>query len=49
MSETTTRIPWPPQKRSLVAILRGIRPDETEAVVAALVDIGFTAIEIPLN
>jgi 2-dehydro-3-deoxyphosphogalactonate aldolase len=36
-------------KRSLVAILRGIRPDEIEAAVDVLVEAGFTAIEIPLN
>lgn len=33
----------------LVAILRGIRPHEVEAHVAALIEAGFTAIEIPLN
>lgn len=33
----------------LVAILRGIRPDEAEAVVAGLVEAGFTLIEVPLN
>jgi len=33
----------------LIAILRGIRPDETLAHVEALVDVGFDAIEIPLN
>jgi 2-dehydro-3-deoxyphosphogalactonate aldolase len=42
-------IPWPALKRSLVAILRGIRPDEVEAVVATLIEAGFEAIEIPLN
>ena len=36
-------------KRSLVAILRGIRPDETAAIVDGLIEAGFTAIEIPLN
>lgn len=44
-----TRLPWPGMKRSLVAILRGIRPDEIEPVVDALVKAGFSAIEIPLN
>jgi 2-dehydro-3-deoxyphosphogalactonate aldolase len=33
----------------LIAILRGIRPDETLAHVGALVAAGFDAIEIPLN
>lgn len=33
----------------LVAILRGIRTAETEAVVTALIESGFRAIEIPLN
>jgi 2-dehydro-3-deoxyphosphogalactonate aldolase len=42
-------IPWPRLKRSLVAILRGIRPDEIESTIAELVQAGFEAIEIPLN
>ncbi|MEZ3498662.1 2-dehydro-3-deoxy-6-phosphogalactonate aldolase [Pantoea sp. KPR_PJ] len=33
----------------LIAILRGIRPDEVEAHVGALTEAGFDAIEIPLN
>ncbi|MCD9032800.1 2-dehydro-3-deoxy-6-phosphogalactonate aldolase [Luteimonas sp. Y-2-2-4F] len=33
----------------LVAILRGIRPHEVEAHVAALIGAGLAAIEIPLN
>lgn len=33
----------------LVAILRGVRPDEVAGVGAALVDAGFTLIEVPLN
>lgn len=44
-----TRIPFPKMKRSLVAILRGIRPEETAATVDGLIGAGFTAIEIPLN
>lgn len=33
----------------LVAILRGVRPDEVEPIGDALVDAGFTLIEVPLN
>lgn len=44
-----TRIAWPPLARSLVAILRGVTPAEAEAVVGGLIEIGFEAIEIPLN
>ncbi|MBM6595638.1 2-dehydro-3-deoxy-6-phosphogalactonate aldolase [Microvirga pudoricolor] len=33
----------------LVAILRGLRPDEAEAVGSALVEAGFRIIEVPLN
>jgi 2-dehydro-3-deoxyphosphogalactonate aldolase len=43
------RVPFPTMQRPLVAILRGIRPEETESIVAALIEAGFTAIEIPLN
>ncbi|KGF68244.1 2-dehydro-3-deoxy-6-phosphogalactonate aldolase [Hoeflea sp. BAL378] len=43
------RIRFPSLKRSLVAILRGIRPDETAAIIDGLIEAGFTAIEIPLN
>lgn len=42
-------VPWPKLERDLVAILRGIRPDETAEIVAVLVGAGFEAIEIPLN
>jgi 2-dehydro-3-deoxyphosphogalactonate aldolase len=42
-------VKWPAFKRPLVAILRGIRPDETAGIVYALVEAGFEAIEIPLN
>ncbi len=35
--------------RHLIAILRGIRPDEAHAVCAALVEAGITMIEVPLN
>jgi 2-dehydro-3-deoxyphosphogalactonate aldolase len=43
------RIQWPNLKRSLVAILRGIKPDEVEAIASALIEEGFEAIEVPLN
>lgn len=33
----------------LIAILRGVRPDEVEAIGGALVDAGFRIIEVPLN
>jgi 2-dehydro-3-deoxyphosphogalactonate aldolase len=45
----THPVPWPIVKRSLVAILRGIRPDEAEAIVAALIESGFDLTEVPLN
>ncbi|AUC97221.1 2-dehydro-3-deoxy-6-phosphogalactonate aldolase [Bradyrhizobium sp. SK17] len=42
-------IPFPPMQRPLVAILRGIKPEETAGIVSALIEAGMTAIEIPLN
>ena len=33
----------------LVAILRGVRPEEAEAIASAIVDAGFGAVEVPLN
>ena len=44
-----SRIPFPPMKYPLIAILRGLKPSETQAVVGALIETGLTAIEIPLN
>jgi 2-dehydro-3-deoxyphosphogalactonate aldolase len=44
-----TRVPFPPMKRPLVAILRGVKPDEVEGIVDVLIENGMTAIEIPLN
>lgn len=40
---------WPAMKRSLVAIIRGIRNEEVEPVLEVLIEEGFEAIEIPLN
>ncbi|MGY3445397.1 MULTISPECIES: 2-dehydro-3-deoxy-6-phosphogalactonate aldolase [unclassified Bradyrhizobium] len=42
-------IPFPPMQRPLVAILRGIKPEETPDIVRTLIEAGMTAIEIPLN
>jgi 2-dehydro-3-deoxyphosphogalactonate aldolase len=38
-----------PFKLPLIAILRGIRPDEAGAHVSALIECGFDSIEVPLN
>lgn len=45
----TPRIPFPTMKYPLIAILRGLKPEETEAAIAALIEAGLRAIEIPLN
>ncbi|MFT4180887.1 MAG: 2-dehydro-3-deoxy-6-phosphogalactonate aldolase [Rhizobium sp.] len=45
----TDRIPFPSMKRPLIAILRGIKPEETADIIGVLVEAGLTAIEIPLN
>lgn len=33
----------------LIAILRGVRPDEVEAIAEVLIETGFSMIEVPLN
>ena len=33
----------------LIAILRGVKPDEAEAIALALVEAGFGGVEVPLN
>src|SRR5688572_7863672 len=43
------RAPASPFRLPLIAILRGIRPEEAVAHVRALIEEGFDAIEIPLN
>jgi 2-dehydro-3-deoxyphosphogalactonate aldolase len=42
-------VPFPTMKRPLVAILRGVKPDEAGGIVSVLIEAGMTAIEIPLN
>ena len=42
LREALTRCP-------LVAILRGVQPHEVEAIGDALIDAGFTIVEVPLN
>lgn len=41
--------PFPALRRGLVAILRGLRPEEAVAVATAIHDAGIDAIEVPLN
>ena len=41
--------PFPKLRRNLVAILRGLRPDEALAVGTAVLEAGIEAIEVPLN
>jgi 2-dehydro-3-deoxyphosphogalactonate aldolase len=43
------RVAFPDIKYPLVAILRGLKPEETPAAIEALLNAGFRAIEIPLN
>lgn len=45
----TTSAPFPSLKRGIVAILRGLKPDEAVAVAEAIHAAGIDAIEVPLN
>ena len=40
---------WPKLQRNLVAILRGIRPEEVEAIGVALAEASIEAIKVPPN
>lgn len=42
-------VPFPKLERGLVAILRGLRPEEAVAVGTAVYEAGIHAIEVPLN
>lgn len=46
---TSAPNPWPALKRDLIAILRGVRPDEVLPIGEELVNAGIEAIEVPLN
>ena len=37
------------QPTPLIAILRGVKPDEADSVASAVVEAGFGAIEVPMN
>lgn len=45
----TASAPWPKLRRNLVAILRGVTPDEIAGIGEAIYDAGIEAIEVPLN
>lgn len=45
----TRRVPWPPLSRGLVAILRGVEPEDILSVGRAIHEAGIEAIEVPLN
>ena len=40
---------WPVDAPPIIAILRGVRPDEVVSIAQALYDAGVRAIEVPLN
>jgi 2-dehydro-3-deoxyphosphogalactonate aldolase len=41
--------PWPKLKRDIVAILRGVKPEEAREIGRAVFEVGIEAIEVPLN
>jgi 2-dehydro-3-deoxyphosphogalactonate aldolase len=45
----SAKMPFPLLRRGLVAILRGLHPDEAVAMGAAIFEAGIEAIEVPLN
>lgn len=45
----TQTAPFPKLRRGIVAILRGLKPDEAVAIGQAVFDAGIEAIEVPLN
>lgn len=47
--DTKATAKWPDMKRGLVAILRGVKPDEIGPIADALIEAGFGSLEIPLN
>lgn len=46
---TSASTPWPRLQRDLIAILRGVKPDEVLGIAEELVRAGIEAIEVPLN
>ena len=42
-------VPFPKLRRRLVAIVRGVQPDEVVSIGAAVFEAGIEAIEVPLN
>lgn len=48
MTAPSPLAPWL-DRCPLVAILRGVKPEEVEGVAAALADAGFAIVEVPLN
>ncbi|UGY11415.1 2-dehydro-3-deoxy-6-phosphogalactonate aldolase [Phyllobacterium pellucidum] len=46
---TSASTPWPKLQRDLIAILRGVKPDEVLGIAEELVRAGIEAIEVPLN